>query len=234
MLRNLWSSLHPELAGELQVELSQREAKELKLRVKQSYYDGRENMLLLLLDCLKLSLLDPASNPAQPAAVAFIQQLEQGGGWYAELTRRVAHLIHECRDQIAGGERSGDGGGRAVERVVGDARRWPFHDAAADEQRVDEAIVTKRLREPGGGFAMMTYQAAVNVRTRFVRTVFRANSLTTKTGLAAQGAGVEIEHQLGATNMSLLVDGCTFESNLAEAPHGQASGGGLEGRAAAG
>ena len=54
------------------------EAKELKLRVKQSYYDGRENMLLLLLDCLKLSLLDPASNPAQPAAVAFIQQLERG------------------------------------------------------------------------------------------------------------------------------------------------------------
>ena len=39
---------------------------------------------------------------------------------------------------------------------------------------------------------------------------------TAKTG-NAQGAGVEIEHQLGATNQSLLVDGCTFESNLAGA-----------------
>ena len=77
---------------------------------------------------------------------------------------------------------------------------------------------------------MMTYQAAINVRTQFVRTVFRANSLMAKADddPAAQGAGVEFEHQLGATNLSLLVDGCTFESNLAEAPHGFAVGGGLD------
>ena len=53
---------------------------ELALRAKQSYHDEREHMLLLLLDCFKLSLLDPATNPAQPAATAFIAKLEQGGG----------------------------------------------------------------------------------------------------------------------------------------------------------
>ena len=50
------------------------------LRAKQSYHDEREHMLLLLLDCFKLSLLDPATNPAQPAATAFIAKLEAGGG----------------------------------------------------------------------------------------------------------------------------------------------------------
>lgn len=65
------------------------EARELKLRVKQSYHDERENMLLLLLDCLKLSLLDPASNPAQPAAVAFLERLEVDGDLSMQLIKAV-------------------------------------------------------------------------------------------------------------------------------------------------
>ena len=52
---------------------------ELVLGAKQSYHDEREHVLLLLLDCFKLSLLDPSTQiPAQPAAVAFLARLERG------------------------------------------------------------------------------------------------------------------------------------------------------------
>ena len=47
-----------------------------------------------------------AIEAALTQSTAARSQLEQGSGWYAELTRRVAHLIHECRDHAAGQVRS--------------------------------------------------------------------------------------------------------------------------------
>ena len=88
-----------ELAAEAE---TVRTPTELAVRAKQSYHDEREHMLLLLLDCFKLSLLDPATNPAQPAATAFIAKLEQGGGGGETLSMQLLRAVAAAACNPAG------------------------------------------------------------------------------------------------------------------------------------